>query len=213
MQARLHRDTQAGQPKPAEDKLIRKLTDEEVRSLARWSPEQMRTRLVAAADRKWSSDALLDGRLPGCGSALAPVIGHGMTQDRMQVAPITDSHGFSMEWLRLEPGQAVSAFRLPQKQVLIAQHGGAEVVLNRGPQAVTLPIGALDTFSVPEGVWRSIRNPGNAAVELIVVTSGDDRKRPEFAPETVQAARDAGVALDASGYLAPASWLPGRRAA
>ncbi len=54
---------------------------------------------------------------------MAPVIGYGISQDRDQAPKITNPHGFSIEWLKLPPGQSVSRFRIGEKQVLIVLRG------------------------------------------------------------------------------------------
>lgn len=204
-------DTSTGAAKPPAEDLIEPMPDAEIAKLRRWTPEEMRRRVVTAADRAYSRQALLDARLPGHASELAPVIGYGISQDRDQQPPIVNPHGFSMEWLRLPPGQSVSPFRIPQKQVLIVHGGGVAIALNRGPSTVQVELGAWDTYSVPGGAWRSIANRADIPAEILVITTGDERKRPEWAPEVVEAAAAQGLAVDANGYVAPARLLPDYR--
>lgn len=204
-------DTSTGAPKPPDEDLIEPMPDAEIAKLRRWTPEEMRRRVVTVADRVYSRHALLDACLPGHASEIAPVIGHGISQDRDQQPPIVNPHGFSMEWLRLPPGQSVSSFRIPQKQVLIVHGGAVEITLNRGPDEVRLELGAWDTYSVPGSVWRSIANHADIPAEILVITSGDERKRPEWAPEVLDAAAAQGLALDANGYVAPVRLLPDYR--
>ena len=81
-------------------------------------------------------------------------------------------------------------FRLlgEMKQVIIAYKGACAVTLNAPGDEVDLPLGAWDTVSVPAGAWRSIRNTGDIDCEMTVITAGDGRKTPEWAPEVVEAA-------------------------
>jgi hypothetical protein len=60
----------------------------------------------------------------------------------------------------------------------------------------------------PAGVVRAIEAVGHDAAEALVVVSGDHRKRPVFAPATLAAAQDAGLGLDAGGFVAKAALLP-----
>ena len=65
-----------------------------------------------------------------------------------------------------------------------------------------------DVLSVPAGAWRSIVNVADDSdAEVIVVNSGDGRTRLDWGNEVVERARDAGVGLDANGYLAPWSLI------
>ena len=202
-------DVETGGPHPATEDLIRPMTQDEIAALRNYSADEMRARVVTAAERAWSADALLDSCLPGHASQMAPVIGYGMSQDRDHAAKITNPHGFSVEWLRLPPGQSVSRFRLHAKQVLMAFEGSVEVGLNDPARQETLLVEPWDTLSIPAQVWRTIRNVSGTVAELVVITTGDGRKQPEWAPDVLDHVRQTGRALDRSGFIAPAHLLPG----
>jgi mannose-6-phosphate isomerase-like protein (cupin superfamily) len=201
-------DTTTGATPPAPADRLKPITPEEIAALKRWTPAEMRQRIVTAEDRDWSDAALLDSCLPGCASAIAPVIGAGISQHRGHTAKLMDPHGFSMEWLRIPAGGQVSRFRIGAKMVLLAYKGSCEVVLNGPGHEVALPLGRIDMVSVPAGAWRAIRNSGTEAVELLVMITGDGRKTPEWPAATIEAARKADRAVDASGLIAPAHLLP-----
>jgi quercetin dioxygenase-like cupin family protein len=168
----------------------------------------MRRRVATAAERQWSSRALLGSVLPGHASEIAPVIGHGMSEDRAHTAPITNPHGFSVEWLRIPAGNAVGRHRLEEKQVAIVFSGTARVTLNAPGEEVAVEVGTGECFSTPGEVWRSIAATGEGPVEIALVTAGDHRKRAAWAPEIAAAAAARGVGLDHAGYLAPLDLLP-----
>ncbi len=199
-------DTDGGVARPAPEALMPALSPEQIATLPRYTAADMRRRVVAAGERAWSSRALLDAGLPGHASELAPVIGHGITEDRAHAAPIGNPHGFSIEWLLLQPGNRVGRHRLAEKQVLIVFSGALEVVLNDGD--VTVPVGAGECFSPPPGVWRSLVAASDGPVEATLITAGDSRKRITWAPEIVDAAIEAGVGLDHDGHVAPLGLLP-----
>lgn len=201
-------DTTKGEKKPADADLIELMPQAEIARLKRWTPAEMASRVVAAKARAWSDAALLDACLPGHASRIAPVIGWGMSQDRDMAPPIHNPHGFSVEWLRLAPGQSVSRHRIAAKQVLLAHRGQFSVTLNGPGHEVTLPVGAFEIFSVPEHAWRAISNTGDTDADLVMITAGDSRKTPEWPAETVAAAAAKGWAADASGLIAPAKLLP-----
>ncbi len=204
-------DTATGAAKPDDADLLQPITAAEIAALKRYSVDDMRGRIVTAEERDWSSAALLDSCLPGHASAMAPVIGSGISQYRHHQAKIINPHGFSMEWLRLPPGQSVSPFRVGAKQVLMGYKGKTAITLNRGANAVMLPMDAIDMLSVPGDVWRAITNAGTEDAEILVITAGEGRKTPHWAEDTVAAALAAGIAADASGLLAPAHLLPDYR--
>jgi quercetin dioxygenase-like cupin family protein len=201
-------DTGAGAPRPAPDALMPPLRPEQIANLPRYTPEQMLRRVVPASERAWSAAALLDAGLPGHASELAPVIGHGMTEDRAHAAPIGNPHGFSIEWLRIPAGNGVGRHRLAEKQVIIPFTGALDVTLNEPGDAVAVHVATGECFSAPGGAWRSLAAAGDTAVEAVLITAGDARKRITWAPEIVAAAMQAGTVLDHDGHVAPLDLLP-----
>ena len=167
----------------------------------------MQQRVVAREERAWSDNALLDSCLDGHRSAMAPVIGYGISQDRDQAPKITNPHGFSIEWLKLPPGQSVSRFRIEQKQVLISYIGSIVVTLNAPGTEVEMQLDALG-HRIHRAWWRSFRNASDVDAEVCVITAGDGRKVPEWAPDVVERVRAAGRSVDKSGLIAPARLLP-----
>ena len=191
--------------------LMPALTEAQIATLPRYTPAQMQARVVQSDGRAWSARALLDSALPGHGSALAPVIGHGMSEDRAHAAPIAGPHGFSIEWLRVEPGNAVGRHMLGEKQVAIVMSGALRVVLNAPNDVagdVPVEVGTGEVFSVPAGTWRTLACAGDVAVEAVLVTAGDHRKRIAWAAEVAEAAMAAGIGLDHDGHVAPLDLLP-----
>ncbi len=208
-------DTAAGTPLPPPEALMPPLTPEQLAVLPRYTPEQMARRVVRAADRAWSGAALLDAGLPGHASELAPVIGHGITEERAHAAPIGNPHSFSVEWLRIPAGNRVGRHRLSEKQVIIPFAGAFDVTLNEPGAEVSVQVATGEVFSAPPGAWRSLAAAGGAPVEAALITAGDARKRIVWAPEIARAALDAGTVLDHDGHVAPLALLPppARRAA
>jgi quercetin dioxygenase-like cupin family protein len=198
-------DTEAGSPKPAPEDLIEPLDEATVHSLRRFDTEAMRRRLVARGERAWSSRALLDSVLAGHVSQMAPLIGHGMTQDLESAPKITNPHGFSMEWLRIPPANRVGAFRLAEKQVLLVFAGAVQITLDDG---AAVRADAQEVFSVPAGSWRTLVSVGDVPAEIAVLTAGDHQKHPEWPADIRARAAAAGFGLDHSGYIAPLRLLP-----
>ena len=198
-------DTTMGAPPPDDAERMVPLTAEFIAGLRRYSVDELVARTITAAERAWSAAALLDGVLPGHAAELAPVIGFGMTQDRAAAPKVVNPHGFSVEWLRIAPGNEVGPFRTDPKQVLICHAGAVEVTLGDTSCARVDP---WDLFSVPGGVWRTVRSIGDVPAVLAVITAGDARAILEWSPAIVAAARAHGVGVDPNDYLAPADLLP-----
>ena len=199
-------DTSRGDPVPEEEETIPPMPDAHVAQLREVTPEMMCQRVVPESDRDFRP-GFIDASLPGCGAELAPVIGAGMTQNRDHQAPITNPHGFSLEWLRMQPGQILSPFRLDEKMVLMIHSGAVRLCLNEGG-TVAIDLAAWETYSVPAGAIRSIEVVGDEIAEAFVVVSGDHRKYPQFLDEVLQAARSNDRTLDIGGFAAYASLLP-----
>ncbi|ABV94872.1 cupin domain protein [Dinoroseobacter shibae DFL 12 = DSM 16493] len=199
-------DTTRGDPTPGEGETLPPMSDAEVAKLRHYSPEEMRERLVSTAERDFRP-AFVDRALDGCGAEIAPVIGHGISQNRDHAAKIRNPHGFSMEWLRVAPGQTVSPFTLDDKMVVIPRTDGLRARLN--PEGdVTLDLGGWETFSIPAEITRAFENTSDSPVEALIIVSGDHQKRPRFAPQVLAAAAEKDLALDAQGYVAAAHLIP-----
>lgn len=172
-------------------------------SIDSYTDAELAERAVATDDLAWSDSALLSATLDGHGSSIAPVIGFGLTEDRAHRSPITVPHGFSLEWLRLEPGSSVGRHRHDDSQVLLLTEGQWQVELLVDDHAASAEPETGSVVSVPPGCWRDLRNIGDTPALAVVVCGGDSPTTIEWAPEIVTAAADAGWSRDASGYVAP----------
>jgi len=191
---------------PCGVELKRPLTEEQLAALPRVGVDEMRHRLAAPADLRWSAAPFLDSRLETGGAELAAVIGYGVTEDRDQAPRLADPHGFSLAKLRAAPGRGVSTHRIQESQVLIVTSGRWRITLNRS-NPVSTEIGPYDTVSIPVGAWRRFESVGEEPGEAVVVTGGDGRARLEWDPSVVAAAREHGMVIDPNGYVADASFL------
>jgi mannose-6-phosphate isomerase-like protein (cupin superfamily) len=200
-------DTQAGDPMPAPEDLLVPLDQEQMRSLYRYTPEEMGLRVLRSTQRSWSASALL-GSIRSAGCELAPVIGHGLSEDRNHACQISNPHGFSVEWLRINPGASSGRFLLREKLVIFVMKGAIELILNEPESAIQIALGEQELYSVPADVWREIRAVGDEPAEIILTVSGDHRKRIVWPQELVQEAQAAGYVLDPNGYIAKKDMLP-----
>ena len=207
-------DTVAGDELPPDVPLIKPMKQEYIDELTPYSVEEMRGRVTAPSDRRYSQRGLLCQSLPGGNGQLALVIGYGMSEDRRQVPRLHEPHSFNMAWLKATPGEGMLRHRHNASSTLLVKSGTWRVTLNEGEAEESVDLGPQDMLSVLPGSWRRIEllEAGENAAEkgtgeLLVVNAGDGRVRLEWAPEVVEAAFDAGWMLDPNGYLAPVAVL------
>lgn len=196
-------DTTAGDVIDDEAELVPPMSESDIESLRYYSDAEILGRLVTEDLLNWSDRALLDAVLPGCSSRLAPVIGWGMTMDRNQEPPIVNPHTFTLEWLAVAPGNRVSMHRHHNTQALIIATDGWELEVNRGEEVRRRSLERGSVVSIPPGAWRSFINTSGEEAQMVVVNGSDARTRLEWPEETLDAAADAGFAIDAGGYVAP----------
>jgi mannose-6-phosphate isomerase-like protein (cupin superfamily) len=189
------------------DETIAPVDNDRLSELDSYTDDEISERIVGADRLEWSSAALLSAVLPGHGSAMAAVIGFGLTEDRRQRPPIWTPHGFSLEWLRLEPGASTALHRIEQSQALFLVDGEWQISYNRGDDRASRATAAGAVVSVPGGCWREFTNTGASTAKCLVVCGGDERARAEWDPAVVAAASDLGWGHDASGYRAPVDLL------
>ena len=200
-------DTRRGDALTKDEKLLKPMTPSEIAALEDWSPERMSNRIVRHADLAWQSEALLDSALDGHGAQMASVIGLGMHQGRAAMPPVANAHGMSIEWMKIPPGGQVGRHRLTQKQAIVIKQGTLDLAIEAtdGLFQQTL-IGSeksWDSYAIPEGHWRRLHNAGTSDVLLMVMTSGDEKKRIEWCPDIIAKAAAAGWVTYANGCTAP----------
>lgn len=199
-------DTTRGETKPSDDELFQPMTRIEISALKKWSIDEMASRIVKFSELTWSNFGLLDSVLPGCGSQIASVVGLGMTEDRNIQPKITNSHGVSIEWLRIPIGGKVSKHFLNEKQVIIVKQSEIEIEIEASDGNYITEIqgneNGWDSFSIPAQYWRILRNIGKKEAIVAVLISGDHRKKITWANEVIQQALDLGITKDANDYVA-----------
>ena len=196
---------EANGTKPADT--IEPFTPEQLAGLDTYSDAELEARVARPDALAWSSEALLSGVLDGHRCSLAPAIGNGFSEDRGHVAPIVNPHGFSVEWLRIEPGSAVGVHRHSDSQVLLLVEGNLEVVVNRDADSLRSRPAAGSVVSIPEDAWRNFVNVGDTDVLCAIVCGGDAPTRIVWDPLIESASAAAGWRRDASGHLAPIELL------
>lgn len=176
-------------------------------SVASYTDAELDSRAVAVDDLAWSDRALLSGVLADHKSSMAPVIGHGISQHRDHSAPITNPHGFSLEWLELAPGSSTGVHRHSNSQVVFLVDGDWRI--DTGESDTAAPARG-SVVSVAEGAWRNLINIGHTTARAVVVCGSDAPTKIEWDPAVIEAAAAQGWTIDPAGYVGPISLLGGR---
>ena len=208
----------SGAPEPDAARLLPPMPEDEVARLRCWAPSELAARGITLAQRDFRC-ATLDSALDGHGWEIAPVIGWGLTQHRDHCPAVSDPQGFSVEWLRLPPGQRTAPFVLDETAVLVHARGPLAVDFvgdganshgngKDSSHAMRAELGPWDTLSLPAGVVRQFINTGAEDAEALLVVRGDAPKPPRWATDVAAQAAALDVTLDAGGRLARRSLLP-----
>lgn len=196
----------AANGEPPED-VVLPLDAELLAEVDSYTDAELTARTVRMENLQWSAGALLSSMLPGHSTALAPVIGYGLTEHRRHRTPISTPHGFSVEWLRAAPGSSTGVHRHSDSQVLITGEGQWEIAVNRGDDSISANPAEGSVVSIPPHAWRNLKNSGATDAFALVVCGSDQRAAIEWDPEIVAAAEALGWGYDAAGYLAPLALL------
>lgn len=189
------------------DDVVRPLTPEHLTWVRQVSDADLIAQIVQRDALRWSAKSLISHVVAGHDVALAPVIGHGMTEDRDHVAPISTPHGFSIEWMRIDPGGSTGSHRHGESQVLFVVDGDWQVSVNGGADRLDSRPAAGSVVSIPPCAWRDFANVGTSAAHALVVNGGDAPNRLEWDDAVIASARAAGWSHDASGFIAPVDLL------
>ena len=194
-------DEQAGEKLPDGEDYIKSITDEELAKIPTFSQDQVEQRII-----RWNNLDFRDDSLP-TGGQLAPVLGHGMTAARHHYPQVANPHGFSIEWLKLAPGQSTGSWVTDNTFVSFVYEGAPQITLNQDNK-ISIDLGHRSIYSVPKGVWREFTNNGSDEAVIMLVNGGDDRIRPQWDETSIQNAKQQkGLDFDPDGYLSPVGAL------
>ncbi|ANE04654.1 cupin domain-containing protein [Corynebacterium crudilactis] len=200
-------DTEAGDPIPSSENLIRPLSQAQLESLEVFSEDDFRKRVITREDRVYFDKAFLCSSLPGGRAKLALVIGYGLTENRRQVPPIHEPHSFSAAWIVANSGEGILRHKIEVPQTITIKSGTWKITINDGDDKQVVTLSSRDAISIPEGSWRQFRCISDTEGELFVVSAGDNRVKIDWHEEVINAAHEAGFALDPNDYVAPVSVL------
>jgi len=192
-------------------------SDADLGALDEYTDAELEAHAVRADARAWSAQALLSSVLDGYATELAPALGFGMTEDRHHRPPIATAQGFSVEWLRIAPGNRTGLHRLAEPQALLLTEGDWRIAVNDGDDSLLSTPTQGSVASIPPHAWRDFENIGTSPAVAAVICGTDSPNRIAWSADILAAAAARGFVRDAAGKVAPRSLvsrtqdpLPGR---
>jgi mannose-6-phosphate isomerase-like protein (cupin superfamily) len=154
------------------------------------------------ADLKPFGRAFLDSYIPSYEKENFRVIGSGVFEDPAARPVIGGNHGFSVGYIRCQPGKGAALHSHETLEVFIPMNGKMTVTYGqKGEHVVTLE--EWDTISIPVGVMRGFSNPNSYPLVImgLVQDGRDGPERVSWHQDVVNEAATAGVRLDGHGNL------------
>ena len=150
---------------------------------------------------------MLSSVIDGHDVSLAPALGFGMSEDRRQRAPVMTAQGFSVEWMRIGPGQSTGTHRLTETQVLLLAEGSWSIAFNAGSDRIESKPADGSVVSIPPNVWRDFTNIGGDDAYAAVICGTDSPNVIDWSPGLIAQARSLGWVRDAAAKIAPLSLM------
>ena len=123
-----------------------------------------------------------------------------MTEDPTLDPAITDARDFNLTLVKKVPGNRVGLHDHPTIEVFMPLTGRWGVYWgDEGEHEVILE--QWDVISVPPGVMRGFRNAGTEEAFLLAILGGSDSGHVTWSPKVLEAARQHGLQLDATGNV------------
>ncbi|MBO20908.1 MAG: cupin [Rhodospirillaceae bacterium] len=158
--------------------------------------EMEATRVARFRDLKKFNVAFVDSLLPEHRKKNLKVIGRGVVEDPRMNPPIADDHGFTVAFITCEPNTGAALHSHETAEVFIPLNGRLIVYWgDEGQDELTLD--PWDTVSVPDGVMRGFRNPGDEELVILAMVGQRDGGGPvTWHPEILERAKDTGLAVE-----------------
>ena len=185
-----------------DEPVLQPLPDDVVTKVEHYTTAELESRVVRHARRRWQERPLLSGVLAEHRVSVAPVIGYGLTEHRRPSSAIAHPHGFSVQWLRIEPGSSLGVHRIDRPAAMLAMDASVGLAFGLDETA-TRSVAPGSVVSLPARAWRDIVNLRGEPAEVVLAISGEGRAPVEWSPSIVAAAQNEGWVRDADGCAAP----------
>ena len=161
-----------------------------------WTDDQIRDRFIPFSGLRYSTEAFIDYRIPGC----APkknyaLIGPGVSQNPNQPVSLREKHGFQVGGVAMPPGKINPPHMHFTAEVFVCTKGRWDLHWDFNPEPLKAEIGPGDIASVPTWIYRGFQNVGDDEGFMFTALGQDDTGGILWGPQTLQAARQQGVHL------------------
>jgi quercetin dioxygenase-like cupin family protein len=164
-----------------------------------WTSAQLQERFIPFSSLRYSTDAFIDYRIPGCGPKKNyALIGPGVSQNPNQPVSLREKHGFQVGGVAMGPGIINPPHMHFTAEVFICTRGNWQLHWGFNPERLELPIGEGDIASIPTWIYRGFQSQGtNEGGEGFMFTAlgQDDTGGILWGSATLDAARAQGVHL------------------
>jgi quercetin dioxygenase-like cupin family protein len=158
--------------------------------------EQIRQRFIPFDGLRYSTDAFIDYRIPGC----APkknyaLIGPGVSQNPNQPVSLREKHGFQVGGVSMPAGTTNPPHMHFTAEVFICTKGSWRMHWGFDPDPLKAEIAEGDVFTVPTWIYRGFQSLGPDDAFMFTALGRDDTGGILWGPWTLEAARAQGVHL------------------
>ncbi len=162
--------------------------------------DMLRKRVARFRDLKSSSQAFADTRIPEYAREIYNVIGRGVTEDASLKPAIEDNRDFNLTFMKADPGKGSSQHDHDTIECFVVLTGRWAITLgDDGGEAIILD--QFDTFSVPPGVMRGVRNAGSEPGVILTILGGTDPGRAKWSTHINEKSRALGLYVNEAGDL------------
>ena len=157
---------------------------------------QIRERFIPFGGLRYSTEAFLDYRIPGC----APkknyaLIGPGVSQNPDQPVSLREKHGFQVGGVAMPPGKINPPHMHFTAEVFMCAKGRWDLHWGFNHEPLKAEIGPGDIASMPTWIYRGFQNVGDDEGFMFTALGQNDTGGILWGPQTLQAAREQGVHL------------------
>lgn len=158
--------------------------------------DQIRQRLIPFESLRYSTEAFIDYRIPGC----APkknyaLIGPGVSQNPNQPVSLREKHGFQVGGVSMPAGTTNPPHMHYTAEVFICTKGSWQLHWGFNPERSTAEFGEGDICTVPTWIYRGFQSRGPDDAFMFTALGRDDTGGILWGPDTLEAARQQGVHL------------------
>jgi quercetin dioxygenase-like cupin family protein len=157
---------------------------------------QLQARFIPFSSLRYSTDAFIDYRIPGCGPKKNyALIGAGVSQNPNQPVSLRENHGFQVGGVAMPHGVTNPPHMHFTPEVFICTQGTWQFHWGFNPEPSTAEFGAGDICTVPTWIYRGFKNIGADEAFMFTALGGDDTGGILWGPQTLKAAEAQGVHL------------------